>query len=395
MASFRLSRMYNLRTMALLSASFVGAASAYAQDLDIERGLYVWQLRDSLHVQWITPTVQPSMVNGIKTPAGFSHHVMLPKPSDDNYVLRFGSHDNPKHVTLYQKHRTPRVSLPHADSLYVFGDTHGEFESVRRVLRNAGLIDDKLRWAGGRKQIVFLGDITDRGAHVIPLLWFLYRLDHEANVAGGAVHVLLGNHEVMVMLGDLRYVHPLEKQIADLHNVSYQQLLNPQRSVLGRWLASKPAVIKIGDLLLTHGGVSSDFIGETTESIAKKLSQNIKDEIFVAQVDTTMRARVDSAHLARWDKFFWDERSLFWYRGYAMSDTLEAELTRTLSSFDASAMVVGHTPAPTMQTRYNGRLIIAHPRKPGSELLLITGRGPQRRLQRIVANGPPEPISPQ
>ena len=394
MASFRLSRMYVLRTIGLLSALLGSGAAASAQDLNVERGLYVWQSRDSLHVQWITPTAQPSMVNGITTPVGLSHHVMLPKSFDDNFVLRFGSHDNPKHVTIYQKNRTPRVSLPHTDSLYVFGDTHGEFETVRRVLRNAGLIDDQLRWAGGRKQIVFLGDITDRGAHVIPLLWFLYRLDHEANSAGGAVHVLLGNHEVMVMLGDLRYVHPLEKQIADLHNVSYQQLLHPQRSVLGRWLASKPAVIKIGDLLLTHGGVSSDFIGETTESIAKKLNQNIKDEIFAAQVDTTMRARVDSAHFARWDKFFWHERSLFWYRGYAMSDTLDTELTKTLESFDASAMVVGHTPAPTMQTRYNGKLIIAHPRRPGTELLLITGRGAQRRLSRIVSHGPPEPISP-
>lgn len=393
--------MASCRLFSALTALALSASVAHAQTATVEgeRGLYVWERADSVHVQWITAMPRPSELRvwgdpdlRIQTREGVSHHATFPTPRSRDYAISFD--DALRQTFIYGKTLPVTAERPHADSLFVFGDTHGEFDSVRLLLRNAGLIDDQSRWSGGRKQIVFLGDVVDRGAHVTPLLWFLYRLEREAHAAGGAVHLLLGNHEVMVMLGDLRYVHPAEQRIAKAHNVSYQQLFHPQQSVLGRWLASKPAVMKIGDLLLTHGGVSTDFIGETPESLAKTLTENIRDGIFVAHVDTTKKVRVDSTHLARWENFFWGERSLFWYRGYAQSDTLAEDLTRTLKGFKASAMVVGHTPQQTMATRYNGKLIIAHPRRPGSELLLITGRGDQRKLQRILAHGSPEIISP-
>ena len=38
------------------------------------------------------------------------------------------------------------------------------------------------------------------------VLDLLMRLESEARAAGGAVHVVLGNHEVMNIAGDLRYV---------------------------------------------------------------------------------------------------------------------------------------------------------------------------------------------
>ena len=394
MASCRRSRI-----LAAGCAVLVCAANARAQNPDIEHGLYVWQSRDTLHVQWLTDIPSSGTVQvitpkkelvGETTAGSTAHHVKFAKFREDDFVLRFDGGD----VAIREPVPERSVTLPHADSLYVFGDTHGEYDSVVLLLRNAGLIDENLKWTGGRKHIVFLGDVVDRGRRVTQLLWFIYRLEQEAKQAGGAVHMLLGNHEVMVMLGDLRYVHPDEDRIAKLHKVSYQRLLHPQQSVIGRWLASRPAVMKIGDLLLTHGGVSSDFIGQTPESLAKTLNENIRDGIFVAHVDTTRKVRVDSAHYARWDNFFWGNRSLFWYRGYAESDTLSNELTKTLASFDAGVMVVGHTPAHTMQTRYRGKLIIAHPRRPGSELMLITGQGTDRKLHRIVAHGPAEPISP-
>ena len=400
MVSYRLSRSL---IAAILPAALLGATEARAQEppnLQGERGLYVWESRDSVHVQWITQPASAGSLHvtaagktfELRTPAGEAHHAVFRKPRGDGYTLAFGGGTQRTQVDIFNRTLSPTVTAPAADSLYVFADTHGEYESVRAVLRNAGLIDEQARWIGGRKQLVFLGDITDRGAEVTGLLWFLYGLEREARAAGGSVHILLGNHELMVMLGDLRYVHPHEQRIAQLHNVSYQQLLHPQQSVLGRWLATKPAVIKIGDLLLTHGGVSSDFIGESPHSLAKKMARYIQDDLFIAHVDTTKKVRVDSAYYAEWDNFFWGPRSVFWYRGYMQADTLADELNRTLASFGADAMVVGHTPAPTIHTRYDGKLIAAHPRRPGSELLLITGQGMRRRLHRIVAAGPPEPL---
>ncbi|HEY0305487.1 MAG TPA: hypothetical protein VGC44_10945 [Longimicrobiales bacterium] len=195
------------------------------------------------------------------------------------------------------------------------------------------------------------------------------------------------------MLGDLRYVHPQEQRLAQLHGISYQQILNPQRTVLGRWLVSKPPVMKVGDLLLVHGGVSGDYAGETAQTLARKMTKHVEHDLFIAHVDSTKKVSVDSAYYAEWNDFFWGTRSVFWYRGYMESDTLSAELDRTLAGFRADAMVVGHTPAPTIGVRYGGKLIAAHPQRPATELLLVTGQGAQRRLHRIVAEGPPQPIA--
>jgi len=388
--------------LALLFAPRTGSGQN-ASDLQGQRGLYVWESADSVHVHWITPQARPGVLRvtargeaqDFTSPAGAAHHVALRKPRGDSYVLAVGDTAPGDQLTIFSRLLPASVNRAAPDSLYIFGDTHGEYESVRAVLRNAGLIDDQARWSGGRKQLVFLGDITDRGAEVTRLLWLIYRLEREAKAAGGAVDVLLGNHELMVMLGDLRYVHANEQKLAELHGISYQQILNPQRAVLGRWLVSKPPVMKVGDLLLVHGGVSSDYAGETVQTLARKMTGHFEHELFIAHVDTTKKVRVDSAYYAEWNDFIWGPRSVFWYRGYMESDTLAAELNGVLASFGADAMVVGHTPAPTIHVRYGGKLIAAHPRRPGTELLLVTGQGERRRLHRIVANGPPQSIAPK
>ena len=387
-------------------ALLLATGSARAQDvadLHGERGLYVWESPDSMHVQWITAPARAGLLRitaGGKTlerttAAGEAHHAAFRKPRGDTYEITVGDAMAADHLTIYTRPLPAPVVRPAADSLYIFGDTHGEYESVRAILRNAGLIDDQAHWTGGRKQLVFLGDITDRGAEVMRLLWLIYRLEREARAAGGAVDLILGNHELMVMLGDLRYVHPQEQQVAKLHGVSYQQLLNPQRSVLGRWLISKTPVMQIGDLLLVHGGVSGDYAGETAQSLNQKMAKYVAHDLFSAHVDTTMRVRVDSAYYAEWNNFFWGERSVFWYRGYVESDTTGEELSRVLASFKADAMVIGHTPTPTIHTRFGGKLILAHPRQAGTEMLLVVGQGKERELQRIVATGPPQSIENQ
>ena len=50
-----------------------------------------------------------------------------------------------------------------------------------------------------------MGDLLDRGEQEVPLLYWLERLRRQAAAAGGAVHVLNGNHETMSVAGDFRY----------------------------------------------------------------------------------------------------------------------------------------------------------------------------------------------
>src|SRR5688572_28488933 len=90
------------------------------------------------------------------------------------------------------------------------GDVHGDYDQLVAVLRDGGLVDARLRWAGGETHLVQTGDRVDRGAESRKVMDLLMRLEKEARKAGGRVHPLLGNHEAMNMLGDLRYVSPEE-----------------------------------------------------------------------------------------------------------------------------------------------------------------------------------------
>ena len=83
---------------------------------------------------------------------------------------------------------------------------HGAFEPFVDILQAAGLIDANKKWIGGTSVLVQTGDVFDRGAGVREALDLLMRLEGEANRAGGRVEPLLGNHEMMNLMGDFRDV---------------------------------------------------------------------------------------------------------------------------------------------------------------------------------------------
>ena len=96
--------------------------------------------------------------------------------------------------------------LTNVPRVVAVGDVHGSYGEFLAVLRLAGIIDQRDRWAGGKAHLVQTGDILDRGTETRPVMELLMRLEGEASKAGGRVHALLGNHEFMNVLGDLRYV---------------------------------------------------------------------------------------------------------------------------------------------------------------------------------------------
>jgi hypothetical protein len=91
------------------------------------------------------------------------------------------------------------------EPLTAIGDVHGDFQTLRALLRSVGLIDESDRWSGGSRRLVQVGDILDRGAESRKVLDLLMRLEEEARASGGKVTALLGNHEAMNLFGDLRY----------------------------------------------------------------------------------------------------------------------------------------------------------------------------------------------
>ena len=93
------------------------------------------------------------------------------------------------------------------NKIAALSDIHGQYDLVIKLFKNNKIIDDNLNWIFGDGHLVITGDIFDRGDTVNEVLWFIYKLEAQAENNGGRVHYLLGNHEYMIFYNDLRYIH--------------------------------------------------------------------------------------------------------------------------------------------------------------------------------------------
>src|SRR6202047_3582740 len=96
-----------------------------------------------------------------------------------------------------------------SESVVAIGDVHNNFDDFVAILRRTGLTDQQNHWTGGKTTFVQLGDLLDRGPKPREVMDLMMALEKEAPQAGGRVVSLLGNHEVMNIMGDLRYVIPV------------------------------------------------------------------------------------------------------------------------------------------------------------------------------------------
>jgi hypothetical protein len=273
--------------------------------------------------------------------------------------------------------------------IFVVADTHGEFEILADMLKKHRVVDQALRWSYGSGNLVVLGDVFDRGAHQVEILWLLYELEDQARKAGGAVHFVLGNHELMVLGGDLRYLNAKYRATTEAFGAaSYSQLFGPD-TALGQWLRSKPALLRLDDTLYLHGGLSPRVVDRNLTQ--QQINASIRAVMNAAALDATEQERA---------QFLLGPDGPLWYRGYfpeaAGSMATDAEVGRILAHFDASRIIVGHTRVPTIQPLYEGRVVAVqvYPRRTESgvefETLLVKGGV----LSRCRADGGTERLFP-
>lgn len=212
-------------------------------------------------------------------------------------------------------------TLAGAESVVAIGDIHGDLEAFTRILRQSGLIDDQKNWTGGEATLVQTGDYLDRGPQVREVMDLLMALEKQAKKAGGRVLVLLGNHEVMNITGDLRYVTPQNflsfagKDAEKRRKSAYREWLGwrkrraqalkqpapaetPETETAwmnqhppgyfehrdafspsgkyGKWLRSKPAAVRVSNVVFVHGGLSPQVADTKVEDITRRVSEEIQ-----------------------------------------------------------------------------------------------------------------------
>jgi len=143
------------------------------------------------------------------------------------------------------------------EKLIAISDIEGRFEEFKDFLIANKVMDKHYKWTFGKGHLVTVGDFFDRGLLVTQTLWLIYSLEEQAEKAGGKVHFILGNHDLMNMNNDFRYVRKKYLENAKLMGQEYYDFYKPNTE-LGRWLATKNILEKIGDYIFVHAGISKE-----------------------------------------------------------------------------------------------------------------------------------------
>jgi hypothetical protein len=206
------------------------------------------------------------------------------------------------------------------ETVVAIGDVHGDFDDFVAILQRTGLIDKQNHWTGGKTTFVQVGDLLDRGPKPREVMDLMMALEKEAGQAGGRVVSLLGNHEMMNIMGDLRYVTPVnyasfadgnsekrQKAAYDeymkwkgSHAALLAELPQPMELTEAEWMARHPAgfieqreafgpkgeygewlrghaaVAEIHGIIFLHGGISPDLAKTKLDAMNNRIRDEIK-----------------------------------------------------------------------------------------------------------------------
>lgn len=237
---------------------------------------------------------------------------------------------------------------PDVDSLIAISDIEGEFGAFRQLLIANRVMNTNYEWTFSTGHLVLVGDFVDRGINVTETLWLIYHLEQEAEKAGGKVHYILGNHEIMNMSNNLKYVNGKYLENTYLIKENYKQWFKPGTE-LGRWLATKNIIEQIGSILFCHAGISEE-VNKLSLSAAE-INNLCRPYYFTEQEQKRARFGSELSIL------FSSELSPFWYRGWAKGDATQEQVNTTLKLYHANHIVIGHTVVDKIDKLYNGKII--------------------------------------
>jgi hypothetical protein len=265
------------------------------------------------------------------------------------------------------------------------GDLHGAYEEFVDILKGTGLVGPDLAWTGGTAHLVQMGDVIDRGPRAKDIYDLIRRLEKEAEAAGGRVHMLIGNHEAMALMGlsfdyqglvtPEQFVAFVPERIRRRAETEYRRKNGPGADLMkmwtetlpanegareayfeflrreyGRWIALHDTIIRINDTVFVHGGLSDRYAAWPFD----RINETVQGELlsFVGGVPRATRV-------------LFDGQGPLWYRDLALKseDVMERELDAILDMIKAKALVIAHTPTggsrtlePERMSRFGGKV---------------------------------------
>lgn len=254
--------------------------------------------------------------------------------------------------------------FPAAKRIVVIGDAHGDFIRVIHCLRTARVIDDSNNWiAAPNTYVVQMGDQVDSkdrvpdnkqwetGADIL-LLRFMDTLDEAARVHGGRVLSLMGNHELMNMMGDFNYVS--NASMTECGGPENRLALFSRAGICGKMLANRYIVVRIGSLLFCHAGILPshlNFIGENIDELNVSFRRIMSGEVIERDVYIFQNIIVPMTGC------LWTRKYMEASVDAGSNNVLKDMLGVVLRTTKCTSMFIGHNTVPNTTVLADGGLI--------------------------------------
>lgn len=251
----------------------------------------------------------------------------------------------------------------------VISDIHGSYNYFMTLLKANKIVNDSLNWNWGNGHLVIIGDVFDRGPYVTECFWLIKKLEDQAVRKGGNVHLLLGNHERLILNGNTGDVNMKYRAICEKLLINYDQLYGFD-TYLGKWLRTKNAAIIINNNLFVHAGISEKII---------------ENNFSLTDINRNFNIWARSEHLIKYDSSTREKINLLIsyygpleYRGYfnknifnsGQSSNFSDELIdEILDHYSVDHIIVGHTTVKEIKGLFDNKVIAVDIGFPEDDLL--------------------------
>lgn len=229
--------------------------------------------------------------------------------------------------------------LPPCDRIVVIGDLHGDWNVTKEIFLKAKLIDVNFRWIAYPQNtvVVQVGDIVDRGGRPdsigdecseLKIMDFLDECHSKAKLYGGGVYCILGNHELMNVVGNFTYSTPMS--IKCFGGVEKRRdAFKPTGSIARRFACTRNVVLKVGSFLFVHAGIAPKHL---TKNI-KEINQDMRDYL----------TSPGSQFTPEFQEYYMAYEGILWNREFSIGNPDCNKIQKVLNHFKVGSMIVGHT----------------------------------------------------
>ena len=256
--------------------------------------------------------------------------------------------------------RTYNAIIEKKERIIVIGDLHADYEKTIRLFKNLNLIkevNNKFIWDAKPPNtcVVQLGDQLDGGGRgtgesdgELEIINFMEDMHTQAYLKGGGVYSLIGNHEIMNLLGDFRYASN-----KDIDNQGGEELrralFKPGGDLFNRLSCTRSVILQVGSFLFTHAGVVPNNVKDV-----KNPSKFINHINYLMRQFLQGKKDINDKEIRKY--FLEKETSIIWNRHYGNEQANCSEVEKVTKTLNVGSLIVGHTIQNKINSKCDNKL---------------------------------------